>query len=225
MKLILATPHKRNDSLEKRLIEYGYCINRVYSPSELETLLNTGYKPDYIFFPHWSWIIPRAIFAENRCVIFHMTDLPYGRGGSPLQNLIVRGKENTKLSAIKCVEELDGGPVYLQRDLSLSGTAEDILLRASELMFDMIVRIVSEKIEPVEQVGDPVVFTRRSPEEGDISGLFEIKKVYDYIRMLDADGYPPAYADLKYLKVEFSEAKLCSEYVIAQVKIYVRDDE
>ena len=53
-------------------------------------LLNE-FKPDKIFIPHWSYIIPEEIFNSFDCIVFHMTDLPFGRGGSPLQNLIVRG--------------------------------------------------------------------------------------------------------------------------------------
>lgn len=56
-----------------------------------------------------------------------MTDLPYGRGGSPLQNLIKRNIENTKISAIKVVKDLDAGDIYLKRDLNLNGTADEIL--------------------------------------------------------------------------------------------------
>ena len=46
-------------------------------------------NPKYIFFPHWSWLIPNEIYENYECILFHMTDLPYGRGGSPLQNLIL----------------------------------------------------------------------------------------------------------------------------------------
>ena len=46
------------------------------------------------------------------CVIFHMTDLPYGRGGSPLQNLIIRGYKKTNVVSNKCVGEVDAGPIY-----------------------------------------------------------------------------------------------------------------
>lgn len=49
----------------------------------------TALSPDWIFFPHWSYLIPAEVYENFRCVIFHMTDLPFGRGGSPLQNLIV----------------------------------------------------------------------------------------------------------------------------------------
>ena len=55
-------------------------------------------NPRYIFFPHWSWIVPEDILNAYECVCFHMTDVPYGRGGSPLQNLIIRGHKDTKLT-------------------------------------------------------------------------------------------------------------------------------
>lgn len=71
-------------------------------------------SPKIIFIPHWSYIIPENIFSNYTCVVFHMTDLPYGRGGSPLQNLIVREHEVTKISALKVVQELDAGPIYLK---------------------------------------------------------------------------------------------------------------
>ena len=53
-----------------------------------------------------------------------MTDLPFGRGGSPLENLILRGHTSTVISAIKCAPELDSGDIYLQKPLSLYGSAE-----------------------------------------------------------------------------------------------------
>lgn len=52
-------------------------------------------KPRYVF-SHWSWMIPKEIWSNFNCVVFHMTDLPYGRGGAPLQNLIVRGHKKIK---------------------------------------------------------------------------------------------------------------------------------
>lgn len=48
-------------------------------------------RPEKIFIPHWSYIIEEKIYSNFECIVFHMTDLPFGRGGSPLQNLIIRG--------------------------------------------------------------------------------------------------------------------------------------
>lgn len=71
-------------------------------------------NPQYVFLPHWSYIIPKKVYENFNCVIFHMTDLPFGRGGSPLQNLISRGIYRTKISAIRCSKILDGGDVFLK---------------------------------------------------------------------------------------------------------------
>jgi len=122
-------------------------------------------KPDVIFIPHWSYIIPKDIYEKFECIVFHMTDFPFGSGGSPLQNLIVLGKEKTKVSALRVVKELDAGPIYLKEDLSLQGTAEEILMRANSIIELMIIEIIDKDIEPIEQQGDVVHFKRRTPKE------------------------------------------------------------
>ncbi|MBI2989715.1 MAG: methionyl-tRNA formyltransferase [Candidatus Magasanikbacteria bacterium] len=177
-------------------------------------------NPRYIFFPHWSWIIRRELHESYECVVFHMTDLPYGRGGSPLQNLIVRGLKETKVSALKVAEGMDTGDIYMKKSLSLAGSAEDIFRRASDLVFqDMIPEIVSQEPEPKPQKGEVVEFSRRKPEEGNMENLEDLEKIYDYIRMLDAEGYPSAFLETKAARFEFKAAKNQGDSVSAQVII------
>lgn len=164
-------------------------------------------NPSFIFFPHWSHIIPAEIFENYTCIVFHMTDLPFGRGGSPLQNLIVRGITETKISALKVVKELDAGPVYLKAPLSLEGTAREIFERCVPIVNDMILKILQDKIIPQEQIGDVVQFKRRTPEQSNLNPLSSMNEVYDYIRMLDADGYPTAYLETEKLKYEFTHVR------------------
>ncbi len=165
-------------------------------------------QPRFIFFPHWSWIIPKEIYEQFECVVFHMTDLPYGRGGSPLQNLIVRGHTETKVSAIHVVKELDAGAIYLKRPLTLNGSANDIFRRLSSITFEMIKEIVSVAPAPVQQTGEIVEFKRRTPIDGDIGMLESIREVYDYIRMLDGEGYPRAFLETEHMRLEFDGAVL-----------------
>lgn len=179
-------------------------------------------NPKYIFFPHWSYIIPKKIHENFQCIIFHMTDLPFGRGGSPLQNLISRGIYETQLSAIRCIETLDGGDIYLKRPISLWGSAEEIFLRAAEMIKEMIIEIVRKNPVPVPQKGDAVIFKRRVPAESNIAELTSLNQVFDYIRMLDANGYPAAFLETNYLRLEFSRASLKEDNILADVKITLR---
>lgn len=166
------------------------------------------YNPSKIFIPHWSHIIPAELFENYECIVFHMTDLPYGRGGSPLQNLIVRGHEETMISALKVSKGIDTGDIYLKAPLSLAGTAQEIFLRSSEVIQKMITSIIDLNPVPLPQEGNPVNFRRRKPEDSYIGNLHTLKEVFDYIRMLDCEGYPHAFLETEHFRLEFNKANL-----------------
>ncbi len=191
------------------------------SPSELTDEYLAAIDPQMIFFLHWSWRVPASILKNFQCVCFHMTDLPYGRGGSPLQNLIVRGHRHTMLSALRMTDEIDAGPVYLKRELGLAGTAADVLRRASELSFAMIGEIIREDIQPFPQSGPVTQFTRRRPEQSEIRGNPNLEQLYDQIRMLDGEGYPPAWLAGGDCRYEFTAPRLLSDEpcIVATVTI------
>ncbi|HEE8995621.1 TPA: hypothetical protein R2H68_001640, partial [Campylobacter jejuni] len=93
-------------------------------------------NPKYIFFPHWSFIIPDEIYQNYECIVFHMSDLPFGRGGSPLQNLILQNIKKTKISALKVCKDLDAGDIYLKCKLDISKhSAQKIYKKASKIIF------------------------------------------------------------------------------------------
>ena len=141
-----------------------------------------------------------------------------------MQNLIVRGHRHTRLTALRMVEELDAGPVYLKEDLAIdSGSAEEIYLRASNTAAEMIKRIITEKMEPVPQRGEVTVFKRRQPEESEIPDLESLEQLHDFIRMLDAEGYPSAFIRSKGFRFEFSKAAPCNGQIRADVTIYRAD--
>ena len=186
----------------------------------LETLSNI--KPSLVFFLHWSLKVPSDITSNFECVGFHMTDLPYGRGGTPLQNLILRGHQNTKLSAFKLVEEMDAGPIYLKTDLSLEGSAEEIYSRTSYAAADMILRLIEEKYIPKPQVGTPTIFKRRTPEQSRLSAMRTLNDLYDFVRMLDAPGYPHAFLDHGPHRFELFDVVKSDNELTARVRIVPR---
>lgn len=193
---------------------------RVKTREEFDLVILERINPEKIFIPHWSYIIPKSIFEKFECIVFHMTDLPFGRGGSPLQNLIDLGFEQTKISALRVTSELDAGPIYCKNNLSLLGTAEEIFIRSTRIVGEMIHEMIDENLEPKEQEGEAYVFKRRKPEDGDISKLTNLNKVYDYIRMLDADSYPPAFLETESFRFEFSRASIkANEIILADVRI------
>ncbi len=184
------------------------------------------FDPDYIFFPHWSWIIPSIVYDNYNCVVFHMTDLPFGRGGSPLQNLIVRGIYETKVTAIRVSGGIDTGDVYFKEKLDIStGSADEILKRVSNVVFDrMIPRFIEEQLDPVQQIGEVVEFRRRTPEQSEIPDGLTQRQIYDYIRMLDGEGYLSAFRQYGTDRVYFSNAQFDGKTVTAKAE-FVKGEE
>ena len=150
-----------------------------------------------------------------------MSDLPFGRGGSPLQNLIARGIYETKICALKCAQTIDGGPVYLRRSLSLYGNAEEIYIRATNIIAEMIVEIVETNPVPVPQEGRPTIFKRRTADQGNLANAQNLDQAFDLIRMLDAEGYPKAYLEIGSFRLEFTRVSRKTDHLLSDVKIVI----
>lgn len=204
--------------LSKEIPEYNWML--ISSKDEFNRLKLEKLNPKYVFIPHWSYIIPQEIYSNFECIVFHMTDLPYGRGGSPLQNLIVKGHQDTKISALRVAKEIDAGPIYRKEGLRLNGTAEEIFIRANGVILQMIKTIVKDEIAPKSQAGTPTYFKRRIPQMSDMGQLEGLEEIYDYIRMLDAEGYPKAYIENEYFRFEFTRASIkADKTILADVRI------
>jgi methionyl-tRNA formyltransferase len=124
------------------------------------------------------------------------------------------------LTALRMVHELDAGPVYAKRPLSLYGSAEEIYIRAGRLSCEIIADMVREGPVPVAQSGEAVVFKRRRPEQSAIPGdLSDLGALHDFIRMLDAEGYPQAFIEHGGFRLQFNRAALYGGHLLADVKV------
>ena len=172
-----------------------------------------------IFFLHWSDRIPAEVLKKHICIGFHMTDLPYGRGGHPLQNLILRGHKETVISAYQMTDKMDAGPVYTKSDpIPLEGKAEDIYFIAAQTSIRMAAEIIARKLEPKEQEGKATIFKRRKNGPIPVNGVME--DIYNHIRMLDADFYPLAYINHGQFHIAFSDAVYDKETELMEAKAY-----
>lgn len=197
-------------------------IKNILVINKLNKKLIKKIKPKIIFFIHWSNMIDKSIYNKYLCIQFHCSNLPKGRGGSPIQNQIIRGIKNTKLSAFKVSKKLDSGPVCLKENLSLRGNGLDILIRLERKSIDMIKKITKMKqIVFSKQIGKPTFFKRRTKKQSkiNIKSFNSVSKLYDFMRMLDAPGYPNAYFELNKFKLSFNNLKFTKNAIYANTII------
>lgn len=194
----------------------------IFDPKKLSIKKINKINPEKIFFIHWSKIIQPEIYANYNCILFHMTDLPYGRGGSPLQNLILRKKKNTKITALAVTKNIDSGNIYLKRNLTLTGSAEQIFLRSIKVIFKMIIFILKKKIIPIKQKNSKIMFKRLNESQNKIqfNKHNNIYDIHDRIRMVDAETYPKAYYSFKNFILKFSNSIIIGKKIVATVTIY-----
>ncbi|MFW6030249.1 MAG: methionyl-tRNA formyltransferase, partial [Halanaerobiales bacterium] len=71
MNIIIATIKswniKNTDEFIEKNLEYN--IKLITDKENLNLKNIEDFNPDYIFFPHWSWIIPEEIYSNYNCIV------------------------------------------------------------------------------------------------------------------------------------------------------------
>lgn len=154
-------------------------------------------NPDLILFYGWSWLVSKHIISNYKCIMLHPSKLPKYRGGSPIQNQIIRGEKDSAVTLFLMNEKMDAGPIVFQESMSLSGSLDDIFSRIEELGYKGTMQYLSNPVEGFKQREEEATyFSRRTEKDGEIT-LKELNEqsseyIYNKIRMLQ-DPYPNAY--------------------------------
>ena len=176
-------------------------------------------NPNYIFFPDWSWIVPKEIIDNYQCVCFHESNLPKFRGGSPIQNQIIRGMKKTKTTAFLMNSKIDAGDIILQKDLSLNGNIKQIFDRMEKNDFTMICKIIQGKFKRRKQKGTATFYKRRNPKQSELKDLkYSNEYIYNFIRML-TDPYPNAFLKFGGKKIIFRSAEFTGKKILFEGEI------
>jgi len=155
------------------------------------------FDPDLILFYGWSWIVSNEMIENYQCVMLHPSKLPKYRGGSPIQNQIIDGVENSAITLFLMNNQLDSGPILNQGDILLSGTIEDIFEQIIILGIKLTKNILDSNLQGTLQDESQATYCeRRKPEDSEIS-IKELqskpaKYLYNKVRMLQGI-YPLPY--------------------------------
>ncbi|MGI8617868.1 MAG: formyltransferase family protein [Gemmatimonadaceae bacterium] len=191
----------------------GYRFVHVRDPKDLTAQSVRRARVKIAIFADWSWTVPVDVLGAVECVGFHAAPLPDFRGGSPIQNQIVRGIKRTTLTAFQMTQDVDAGDILLEAPLSLEGSLPQILGRIELAEFRMIRRILNRDFVPRPQTGKGQFYRRRRPEESELQDLaMPLERLYDFIRML-ADPYPNAFIRMDGKQIVFKDARFDGERI------------
>lgn len=120
--------------------------------------LFASHQADLAIVVAYGKILPTEFLTapHNGCVNVHFSLLPKYRGAAPVNWAIVNGEEQTGVTTMRIVEELDAGPILLQKATKISEheTATELLSRLSELGAELISETLRnlKDIEPKPQL-------------------------------------------------------------------------
>ena len=127
-------------------------------------------------------------------MFFNTAPLPFGRGGSPIQNMIFKKIKESPVCAVHMTNKIDSGPIYLKKMISLSGNLEDIFVRISFAIIQMIKILIKKKNSTKKANWESCEIKKEiKKNQSEIKIEKNINEIFDKIRMLDMDEYPNAY--------------------------------
>ncbi len=114
---------------------------------------------DTIVLVAYGVLIPKELLDAALWLNVHPSLLPRWRGAAPVERALLAGDEETGVSIIQLVEELDAGPIAAQRAFPV-GPDDDagaVFARAAELGAELVGELVaqSHELELRAQEGEP----------------------------------------------------------------------
>lgn len=101
-----------------------------------------SYEADAAIVVAYGRILPAEFLAAPRrgCINVHFSLLPKYRGAAPVNWAIVNGEEKTGVTTMFVEQELDSGPILLQRETTIgpNETTPDLMARLSEMGADLL---------------------------------------------------------------------------------------
>ena len=124
---------------------------------------------DTIVLVAYGVLIPDDLLAAALWLNVHPSLLPRWRGAAPVERALLEGDEETGVSIIKLVKELDAGPVAAQRAFRI-GEEDDagtIYERSAELAADLLDEVLPAPTFR-EQEGEPTYAHKLEPKDREL---------------------------------------------------------
>jgi len=152
-------------------------------------------KGDLVFILSCDKIIPEKVLKLNRHnLVIHASDVPKGRGWSPMTWQILDGKDTIPISLFEASLEVDSGDVYMKDYIKLDGT--ELIDESRNILGNKVCKMVMDflklypNIKGEKQQGDASFTKKRKPEDSEFNINKTIKEQFNLLRVVDNKNYP-----------------------------------
>lgn len=178
-------------------VSYAEILNKKLGSSKLyfnhEDILENY---DIVFILSYHKIISKEYLSKhNHNIVIHASELPQGKGWSPMFWQILEEKNEIPFSMFEVDEGVDSGNIYMLKILKLTGYELNEELRDKQANFtiDMCLDFVENydkyKI-PKPQIGQESFYLKRSEKDSRLDIDKSIKEQFNLLRIVDNENYP-----------------------------------
>ncbi len=166
---------------------------------------------DIVFILSYHKIIKKEYLKLHKHnIIIHASDLPKGKGWSPLFWQILKDKKNISFTMFEASINADSGDIYMQETLNLTGYELNKELREEQAnkIVEMCLKFLNNypryKI-PKKQIGVESFYPKRTKKDSELNINKNIKEQFNLLRTVDNQNYPA------FFKIDGNKYKLTIE--------------
>ena len=203
---------KSNDWLSKHLINLNLEKNNI----NINIIYNTKnlIKSDVLFILGHTKILDQNILNKNKLnLVVHESNLPNGRGFSPIQWQLLDGKKKITVCLIEAKKKFDSGDIILRSKIIFNGTElyEEIRLKQAKVTIELIKKFAANypNFKRIKQKGKATYFSRRLLKDSELNIKKTILENFNLLRIGNNEAWPSyfIYKNKKYILKIYSGAK------------------
>lgn len=175
-----------------RVVEAARIIGNISNLVRCHEDIDSG---DVAFYLGCVKITPPNILSRNmKNLVVHASDLPKGRGFSPLSWQILEGKDSIPVCLIEAAEEVDSGPVIYREWMHFEGheLLEELHKALGEKTMDLCHRYLRESRPPDGELQSEIgtYYGRRRPADSRLDVALPLAAQFNLLRIVDNKKYP-----------------------------------
>ena len=143
---------------------------------------------EYLFLMSCTTVLPKAFRnLYTHALVLHESDLPKGRGWSPVAWQILEGRSRITVSLLEAEDRVDSGAIWGQTVVFFDGTelAPEITKKITRAKFDLIENALIYEPSKREQIGESSYYRRRTPEDSELNPFRSIESQFDLLRICE----------------------------------------
>ena len=183
-----------------------WCDENSYRLCHSSDSLNDG---DYLFLISCTEILYKSLIKKfKRVLVLHESDVPLGRGWSPLAWQIIEGYNEIPVTLMECAHPVDSGNILIKRYPRFKGHElyDEIHARITQCKIEMIEAFLKNPdIPSTPQSGMPTFYRKRTPSDSRIDENTSISDNFNLLRI--ADPRFPAFFEINGHRYEITIKK------------------